>query len=73
MSRWERTLEKLLRGTSDANVSFADLRQLLQRLGFVERVRGDHHVFTRKGVVEILNLQQVRNVLIDYKLGGRSE
>jgi hypothetical protein len=85
MSRWERTLEKLLRGTSDANISFADLRNLLQRLGFAERVRGDHYIFTRTGVEEILNLQpkdgkakpyqvkQVRNVLIDYKLGGRPE
>jgi hypothetical protein len=26
-------------------------------LGFEERIRGDHHIFCRQGVVEILNLQ----------------
>ena len=55
--------------------------QLLQRLGFDERVRGSHHIFTRQDVVEILNLQpkganakpyqvkQVRGVLVKYRLG----
>lgn len=54
---------------------------LLQRLGFEERVRGSHHIFTRDDVVEILNLQpkganskpyqvkQVRAVLVKYRLG----
>jgi hypothetical protein len=55
--------------------------QLLQRLGFDERVRGSHHIFTRQDVVEILNLQpkganakpyqvkQVRGFLVKYRLG----
>jgi len=30
---------------------------LLRRLGFDERIRGDHYIFTKDGVVEILNLQ----------------
>ena len=75
-------LRKVLQGTADANIAFADLRRLLRSLGFDERVRGDHHIFTRTGVEEILNLQprganakpyqvkQVRNLLIRYKLGG---
>jgi len=57
------------------------LRGLLKRLGFSERIRGDHYIFTRDGVVEILNLQpighnakayqvkQVRKVILQYKLG----
>lgn len=77
---WTKTLERVLRGTSDSNVRFHDLCRMLKRLGFVERIRGDHHIFTRDGVVEILNLQprgwlakayqvkQVRNVIIQYKL-----
>ena len=75
-------LRKVLQGTADASIAFADLRRLLRSLGFDERVRGDHHIFTRTGVEEILNLQprganakpyqvkQVRNLLIRYKLGG---
>ena len=37
MSGAEKILEKILRGTSDANIRFADLRGLLLRLGFGER------------------------------------
>lgn len=54
---WSKTLARVLRGTTDANIRFDDLCRLLERLGFAERVRGDHHIFTRDGVAEILNLQ----------------
>jgi len=76
----EKTLERLLRGASDANISFRDLCALLRHLGFVEHVRGDHHIFTREGVEEILNIQprngnakpyqvkQVRAVILKYQL-----
>ena len=55
MSLGESVLEQILRGNSDANVRFNDLRGLLLRLGFAERVKGDHHIFTRECVAEILN------------------
>jgi hypothetical protein len=38
----DKVLDRILRGTSDANIAFADLRHLLKRLGFAERIRGDH-------------------------------
>jgi HicA toxin of bacterial toxin-antitoxin, len=80
MASPEKTLEKVLRGTSDANVAFTDLVRLLNRLGFTQRVRGSHHIYTKPGVEEILNLQpkgskakpyqvkQVRHVILRYKL-----
>ena len=52
------------------------------RLGFDERIRGSHYIFTKEGVEEILNLQpkqakakayqvkQVREMLLKYQLGG---
>jgi hypothetical protein len=58
MGRAQRTLERLLRGQSDANVEFADLTALLQALGFEEHVRGSHHIFVRPGIDELLNLQR---------------
>lgn len=82
MSRLEKILLRVLRGTSDVNVPFHDLRYLLQQLGFDERTRGSHHIFTRSDVQEILNLQprdgqakpyqvrQVRAVILKYRLGG---
>ena len=78
----DRLLERILRGSSDASIPFAGMCQLLHKLGFEERIKGDHHIFTKEGVVEILNLQpkgveakpyqvrQVRSVILRYKLGG---
>ncbi len=82
MAKREKVLDKILRGASDANIAFTDLRNLLASLGFDERIRGDHYIFTKDGVVEILNIQpkgsqakpyqvkQVRNVILKYRLAG---
>ena len=53
-------------------------------MGFVEHLHGSHHIFTHKGVVEIINLQplsggkakayqvkQVRQIITDYQLSLR--
>lgn len=37
---------------------FEDLCRILASLGFVESVRGSHHVFRRAGVAERINLQR---------------
>ena len=52
MARYDDLLARILRGTSDANIPFNDLRQLLRRLGFEERIRGSHHMFRKAGVEE---------------------
>jgi hypothetical protein len=44
MSKFEKVLEKVLRGTSDSNINFDDLRGLLVDFGFTERIRGSHHI-----------------------------
>jgi len=81
MSRHARLLEKILLGAADANIRFDGLCHLLQRLGFKMRVHGSHHIFTKEGVEEILNIQpkganskpyqvkQVRNLILKYKVG----
>jgi hypothetical protein len=82
MSKYDKLLTQVLRGTADANVGFDELRGLLQNLGFEERIRGSHHILRKEGVFEKINLQrdgnkakvyqvrQVRAVLLKYKLGG---
>jgi len=81
VGKYTKLLERILNGRSDANVRFSDLVQLLVHLKFDERIRGDHHIFTRPDIEEILNLQpkgamakayqvkQVRNVILRHKLG----
>lgn len=85
MGKHEKLLVQILRGASDANVSFASLCHLLEWLGFEVRIKGSHHIFTRDGVEEILNLQprgslskpyqvkQVRQVILKYRLGGEED
>ncbi|MBI5970974.1 MAG: type II toxin-antitoxin system HicA family toxin [Deltaproteobacteria bacterium] len=76
-------VDKVLSGVSDRNIRFEDLRTMLLRFGFEERVKGSHHIFCKKEVIEIINIQplgggkakayqvkQVRNLLLRYKLHG---
>lgn len=84
MGKYDKLIDKLLRGTSDANIPFDDLRGLLIRLGFEERIRGSHHVYRKEGIEEKLNLQQddskakpyqvrqVRSIIIKYHLAGET-
>ena len=85
MARRDKLLDRILRGTSDANIPFDELCGLLVHLGFDERVRGSHHIFTKEGVEEIINLQpkgskakpyqvkQIRGIVLKYKLGGEDD
>ena len=50
MGRHETLFQHILLRRSDANVPFDGLCALLKRLGFDERIRGDHHIFTTHGV-----------------------
>ena len=68
MNRHERLLETILRGSSDANVRFADLRGLMLYLGFTERVKGSHHIFDKAGIVELVNLQGHRGQAKPYQV-----
>lgn len=85
MTKRDKLLTKLLSGTSDANIQFDGLCQLLTNLGFDERIKGSHHIYTKEGIEEILNLQpkgtkaksyqvkQVRTIILKYKLGGEED
>ena len=55
MSKFEKLLLKILSGASDRNISFNELCNLLERLGFEMRVKGSHDIFWKMGVEEIIN------------------
>lgn len=85
MTAHQKLLRKILGGHSDANIGFESLCSLLLTLGFEERVRGSHRIFSKVEVEEILNLQprgsdvklyqvkQVREVIIKYGLAGAED
>ena len=76
--RNDRLLRRILDGGSDANIRFVELRRLLTRLGFHERIRGSHHIFYRDDIPEIINIQpdgsqakrqqvrQIRDLIMKY-------
>jgi predicted RNA binding protein YcfA (HicA-like mRNA interferase family) len=81
MSKFDKLLVKLLFGSADKNFAFDDLVKVLLSLGFQMRTTaGSHHIFVKKGVVEIINIQpigskakayqvkQVRELIIKNKL-----
>lgn len=82
MSQYEKMMLKILLGNQDSSISFSELQKILDVLGFQCRIKGDHFIYTKNGIPEILNIQpkgnkakayqvkQVRNIIIKYKLGG---
>ena len=81
MGQIDKLIDSVLCGTQDKNIKFKDLQHLLLYLGFRERIRGDHYIYTGKGIVEKINIQpngalakpyqvkQVRKLILEYKLG----
>ena len=69
-----------MRGESEADIRFEEILHLLQAKGFRMRNSGSHHIFTRPGILERINLQregskakpyqvrQVRKILAEYRL-----
>jgi hypothetical protein len=80
VGKYDKVLERVIFGRSDANITFSELKQLLLLLGFQERIRGDHHIFSKESIPEIINLQpvgsmakayqvkQVRQIIVRYRL-----
>lgn len=82
MSQYEKLLLSILSGVQDKNILFSDIQTVLERLGFQCRIKGDHFIYTKEGVEDIINIQparnkakpyqvkQIRQVILKYHLGG---
>ena len=82
MAQKKKILDKILSGTSDPNIQFNKLCSLLDEPGFSNRIKGDHYIFYKDGVDEIVNIQalkngkakayqvkQIRNLILKYNMG----
>jgi virulence-associated protein VapD len=81
LSKFNKILLKVLSGNSDSNISFDDIKSILNHLGFDERIKSSHHIYSKENIDEIINLQpsgskaksyqvkQVRNIILKYRLG----
>ncbi len=82
MGKYDKLMFQILRGTSDANILFSDLINLMLHFGFEMRIKGSHHIFRKDGIEERPNLQkdgskakpyqvkQIRHIILKYKLGA---
>jgi len=81
MSKFAKIVAKILQGLADKNIDFDTLCHVLLKLEFEERIKGSHHIYTKEGVEEIINIQptsenkakayqvkQVREIIVNYQL-----
>jgi len=85
MGKYDKLFANILSCKSDQAIRFTELTHLLLAMGFNERIKGDHHIYYRQDIEEILNLQpdgsqakayqvkQVRNIIIKYHLEKPNE
>ncbi len=74
----QKIMQSIMSGTQDRNIKFIDLQKLLSTLGFECRIRGDHFIYWKDGIDEIINIQpegnkakayqvkQIRNIILKY-------
>ena len=80
ISSADKIIATVLSGTKDKNIAFTDLCKLLTALGFVHRVKGDHFIYAKDGIPEIINIQpngdkakayqvrQIRAIILKYHM-----
>jgi len=80
LSQQEKILLKVVSGDHDRSMKFHELQKRLYMLGFQCRVKGDHFIYWREDVDEIINIQpdgnmakpyqvrQIRNIILKYGL-----
>jgi YcfA-like protein. len=73
-------MQHIMSGKRDANIKFAELQRILIRLGFKQHIKGDHYIYTKDTIQEIINIQplgnkakayqvkQVRRLILKYRL-----
>ena len=63
----KKILQKILAGSK--NIRFSDMVNLVQGFGFtLSRTDGSHHIFTRPGIPELVNLQNIKGQAKPYQI-----
>ncbi len=76
----EKIFQEIMCGSKDKNIKFSELQKILETFGFQCRIKGDHFIYYKDKIDEIINIQpdgnkakpyqvkQVRNLILKYKL-----
>ena len=58
----------IMEGKFDTNIKFSDLQYVLKQAGFSCRIKGDHYIYTKKEIPEIINIQPKGNMAKPYQV-----
>ena len=64
----QKVYNNVMSGKSDNNIRFNDLRKMLDSLNFGYRVKGDHFIYYRDDIPEIINIQPKGNKAKSYEV-----
>ncbi len=68
MARIKITYNDVMSGIRDNNIRFSDVKKLLEYFGFRCRIKGDHYIFTKDEISEIINLQPLNDKCKKYQV-----
>ena len=80
MATIEKLMQSIMSGTQDRNIKFTDLQKILDVLGIQCRIKGDHFIYWKDGIEEIINIQpdgnkakpyqvkQIRGIILKYQM-----
>ena len=60
--------ERIMSGEQDSNIKFTDLQYILSKANFRCRIKGDHYIYTRLDIEEIINIQPSGNKAKPYQV-----
>ena len=76
----EKIISDIICAEKNSNIKFRDLQMELDVMGFRCIIKGDHFIYYKDGINEIINIQlkgnkvkpyqvkQIRNLILKYKL-----
>ncbi len=62
------TYDMVMGGKSGNNIRFTDFRNMILSFGFVERIKGSHHVYKRDDMLEGIVIQPLGNKAKAYQV-----
>lgn len=68
MTEKEKLIKKILNPINDKNITFNEITSILNYYNFICRVKGDHHIYTRNDIEEIINIQPKGNMAKPYQV-----
>jgi len=64
----DKLIAQILVGKQDGSFRFTEIDNLLLAFEFSKRVKGDHHIYYRDDIAEIINLQPIKSKAKAYQV-----